>query len=334
MNLDTLLKKTARTLYLSARILPTSIRPAFTVAYLLCRYADTIADTHLLPAQRRLYWVQKFPQIVQAEKLEQQAVLLKEITGSSSNPYEKTLLTHLEDCLEELRHIEPDLKPFIVRVVKAVCQGMELDLQRFPQQKKAPAVPLQTRQELEQYCQLMGGEPGLFWSELIAYASPLLLPKEVFFELGQQIGNALQIVNILRDLPRDLRQGRCYFASEELTKVDLTVADLLLTKNSIRFAPIKKEWIGWGRKNLEQAAAYYAAIPKSQWRIRAAVAWPMLWTADTFYKLAQAPDLLNPTRRIKISKKRVYSTMMKSVLFVVSNRYFEKTLMAKLAQLH
>lgn len=334
MNLDTLLKKTARTLYLSARILPASIRPAFTVAYLLCRYADTIADTHLLPAQRRLYWVQKFPQIVQAEKLEQQAVLLKEITGSSSNPYEKTLLIHLEDCLEELRRIEPDLKPFIVRVVKAVCQGMELDLQRFPQQTKAHAVPLQTRQELEQYCQLMGGEPGLFWSELIAYATPLLLPKEVFFELGQQIGNALQIVNILRDLPRDLRQGRCYFAQEELAKVDLTVTDLLLTKNSIHFAPIKKEWIGWGRKNLEQASAYYAAIPKSQWRIRAAVAWPILWTADTFYKLVQAPDLLNPTRRIKISKKRVYSTMMMSVLFVVSNRYFEKTLMAKLAQLH
>ncbi len=334
MNLDTLLKKTARTLYLSAHILPDSIRSAFAIAYLLCRYADTIADSYLLPADRRLYWVQKFPQMVQAEKLEEQSLLLKEITGTSSNPYEKTLMAHLADCLEEFCRVDPDVKPLIVQVVKDVCKGMELDLHRFPQQKKAPAVALQTRQELEQYCQLMGGAPGLFWSKLIAYATPLLLPKEVFFELGQQIGNALQIVNVLRDLPRDLRQGRCYFAQEELTKVNLTVADLLLTKNSIRFAPIKKEWIGWGRKNLEQAAVYYAAIPKRQWRIRAAVAWPILWTADTFNKLAQAPDILNPTRRIKISKKRIYSTMMMSVFFVVSNRYFEKTLMGKLAQLH
>lgn len=333
MNLDTLLKKTARSLYLSARILPASIRPAFTVAYLLCRYADTMADTHLLAPQKRLYWVEKFPQLVQAENATEQTALLKEVTGQSNNPYEKTLLAHLQDCLEELQRIEPDLKLLIVQVVQAVCEGMILDLQRFGTQKGAPPVALKTRQELEQYCRLMGGKPGLFWSQLIEYATPLLLPKEVFFDMGQQIGDALQIVNILRDLPRDLRQGRCYFAQEELEKAKLTTTDLLLTKNSIHFAPIKKEWIRWGRKNLEQANVFYAAIPKKQWRIRAAVAWPILWTADTFNKLAQAPDILNPTRRIKISKKRVYATMLMSALFVLSNRYFEKTLMRKLNQL-
>lgn len=333
MKLDTLLKKTSRSLYLSARILPGSIRPAFGIAYLLCRYADTIADTQLLPAQRRLYWVKKFPQIVRAESLEEQAALLREVTGGSSNPYEKTLLAHLDDCLTELRRIEPDLKQLIAAVVEDVCAGMELDLQRFPQQKGAPAVALKTKQELEEYCRIMGGKPGLFWSQLIEHETPLLLARETFFDMGQHIGNALQIVNVLRDLPRDLRQGRCYFAQEELDNAKLTLQDLLFTRNSIRFAPIKKEWIAWGRENLVQAVEFYAAIPKKQWRIRAAVAWPVLWTADTFNKLEQAPDLLNPTRRIKISKKRVYTTMLMSPLFLLSNRYFEKMLLGKLKRL-
>ena len=119
----------------------------------------------------------------------------------------------------------------------------------------------------------------------------------------------------------------------KLEKEKLTPVDLLLAKNSIRFAPIKREWIRWGRKNLEQAVEFYAAIPKTQWRIRCAVAWPILWTADTFIKVAQAPDLLNPTRRIKISKDHIYSTMLLSPLLVLSNRYFEKCLMERLRRL-
>lgn len=333
MKLDTLLKKTARSLYLSARMLPDSIRPAFSIAYLLCRYADTMADTYMLPAQRRLFWVDKFPQIVRAENLEDRVTLLKEIRGTSENPYEKTLLVHLEDCLEGLRHVDPDLKPMIADVVQSVCDGMKKDLQYFPQNKGAVPVALKTRQDLLRYCDLMGGRPGLFWSKLIEYATQVLLPREVFFDMGIHIGNALQIVNILRDLPRDLRHGRCYFPQEELDKFKLTVQDLLLTKNSIRFAPIKRHWLRWGRENLEQAVDFYASIPKSQWRIRTAVAWPILWTADTFCELAATPDLLNPTRRIKISKKRIYSTMLASPLLVLSNRYFARKLMGKLNQL-
>ena len=333
MKLDTLLKKTARSLYLSARMLPRSIRPAFSIAYLLCRYADTMADTHVLPAQRRLYWVDKFPQIVRAENLEERVSLLKEIQGTSENPYEKTLLIHLEDCLEGLRRVDPDLKPMIADVVEAVCNGMKKDLQYFPQQKGSAPVALKTRKDLLYYCHLMGGQPGLFWSKLIEYASQVLLPREVFFDMGVNIGNALQMVNILRDLPRDLRNGRCYFPQEELDKYNLTIQDLLLTKNSIRFAPIKRYWISWGRENLEQAIDFYSAIPKRQWRIRAAIAWPIFWTADTFYELAVTPDLLNPTRRIKISKKRIYLTMLASPLCVLSNRYFAKKLTGKLKQL-
>jgi len=39
---------------------------------------------------------------------------------------------------------------------------------------------------------------------------------------GVRFGKGLQLVNILRDLPRDLRQGRCYLPTERLARVQLT----------------------------------------------------------------------------------------------------------------
>lgn len=333
MDLNTLLKNTSRSLYLSAKILPLSMRPAFGVAYLLCRYADTIADTEVLPISKRLDWIQQFPQIVRTHARDKQADLMRDLTGTSENPYETQLISHLTDCLDALNQIPTEQKQFIYEVVQAVCDGMCLDLTTFPNQKGAAPVALQTLAELTHYCRLMGGKPGLFWSQLIYHTHAIKMPQADFYELGQHIGDALQIVNILRDLPKDLQFGRCYFPQEQLAQEDMSIASLFLTKNSARFNPIKQYWLRWGKENLQHAFAYFRALPKRDWRTRAAVAWPILWTADTFNKLAAQPDLLNPAKRVKISRGRIYFTMLVSPVILVSNSCFEKWLSHKLKKL-
>ncbi len=49
-----LLKQVSRSFYLTLRILPDAIRPQIGLAYLLARATDTIADTSLVPVDRRL----------------------------------------------------------------------------------------------------------------------------------------------------------------------------------------------------------------------------------------------------------------------------------------
>ena len=39
-----------------------------------------------------------------------------------------------------------------------------------------------------------------------------------FFEKGIRFGKALQMINILRDIPEDLRFGRCYIPEQELSR--------------------------------------------------------------------------------------------------------------------
>ena len=333
MELNTLLKNTSRSLYLSVKMLPPPIRPAFGLAYLLCRYADTIADTALLPAPRRLYWVEKFPQLVREENTAEQETLARELSGTSDNPYEAALITHLTDCLTALKKIDPALKPYIYDVVQAVCEGMKIDLTTFPSDGGGAPAAFNTPQELALYCRLMGGKPGLFWSRLIYHTEAVKLPKETFFELGEKIGDALQIVNILRDLPKDIQNGRCYFPRTDLHDFNLTPADLKLKKYSKKFAPIQKKWTQWGTENLQHAATYYNAIPKRAWQVRAAVAWPMLWTADTFTKLGKTPDLLNAKKRVKISRARVYFTLLVTPFILLSNHLFTAWMQHKLKKL-
>lgn len=308
------------------------MRPAFGLAYLLCRYADTIADTELLPAQKRLFWIKEFPALVRQEDLTAAADLSQALTGTSANPYEAQLITHLPDCLRALSHISAEQKPFIYDVVSSVCQGMQIDLTTFPNAPKAPPVAFKTDDDLKNYCRLMGGKPGLFWSRLIRNAVPVQMPQEPFFDIGQKIGDALQMVNILRDLPKDLQNGRCYFPQTDLSAAGLQPADLLNPQTSAAFAPVRQKWTRFAAENLSCAYAYYRALPAPAWRLRAAVAWPILWTADTFLKLNKTTSLLNPQQRVKISRTHVYLTLLATPL-LLNSTLFDKVLQRKLKQL-
>lgn len=334
MEFETLLKNTSRSLYLSVQALPKKIRPAFSIAYLLCRYADTIADTPILPAFRRLYWIERFPHLLQEQNPEEITQLVQEISGTSENPYETELIKQLPPCLHILNGIEDDFRAYIMNVVYAVCEGMRMDLSFFPQESHAAPKPFDTPAELERYCRLMGGEPGLFWSRLIYHTARIEMPKEEFYELGKHIGDALQIVNILRDLPKDLRIGRCYFPRLDLEKAGLSASELLDSAHSARFEQVKRKWIAWGINNLKSGKSYMKQLPKTQPGLRASVAWPILWTADTLLKVYQAPDLLNPAKRIKISRGVIYRTLLATPLFLFSNAVFGNWLDHKLRRFH
>lgn len=330
-HLQELLKHTSRSLYLSAKLLPPTIQDAFGIAYLLCRYADSIADTSLLPPEKRLHWISLFPQTVAQKNAKIFEPLVGEISACADNPYEAELLRNLPECLAEFQKLPSNQQQATQQVVQAVCEGMQIDLQTFPDEKSGQVRAFSNEQALINYCHLMGGAPGKFWSTLIADTVSLSVEKNTFLALGQDIGDALQIVNILRDLPRDLRIGRCYFPEEDLQSCGLKATDLLDAKNSARFEPIKQKWIAWGREKLTAAYAYFAALPKLQARHRAAVAWPALWAGDTLNKLSLEPNLLNPAVRVKIPRARIYTTMLFTPPILLSNFLFNQWLAAKIS---
>ena len=329
-DLNELLKETSRSLYLSAHLLPTDARATFSVAYLLCRYADTIADTSLLPAEKRQSWIDIFPSLIAHPDTQKSEELIAEIITSNTNKSEEKLLRNFPMCLEAFNKLNDFQRQATLDVVNAVCKGMKIDLQTFPDEKSGKVKAFETPQELENYCHLMGGEPGIFWSRLIAHTHATSLHPNLFLSLGKDIGDALQIVNILRDLPRDLRIGRCYIPLDDLVNEGLIATDLLKPNFSHRFEPVKRKWINWARKKLTAAHRYFESLPLVQLRHRTAVAWPILWAADTLNLLEKETNLLDPNVRVKITRQRVYGTMAATPLLLLSDFAFSKWLDYKL----
>src|SRR5438067_1444672 len=66
--LTDLLKQVSRSFYLTLRVLPGAIRPQISLAYLLARASDTIADTALVPAATRLEALRALRQNILGEK--------------------------------------------------------------------------------------------------------------------------------------------------------------------------------------------------------------------------------------------------------------------------
>ena len=66
---------------------------------------------------------------------------------------------------------------------------------------------------------------------------------EKYSEMGIRFGKALQLTNILRDIPRDLKIGRCYLPASALSVAGLQPKDLLNPSNVGQAKPVLSRWL-------------------------------------------------------------------------------------------
>jgi farnesyl-diphosphate farnesyltransferase len=128
-----------------------------------------------------------------------------------------------------------------------------------------------------------------------------------------RFGKGLQLVNILRDLPVDLQNGRCYLPAMELAAHGLTPQELLISANEPRLRPVYNAWIERAEGHLRAGWRYTNTLPRGFVRLRLACAWPLLIGRDTL-QLLRTGKVLDPKNRLKVSRRKVRSIMRRSVL--------------------
>ncbi|HWV98807.1 MAG TPA: squalene/phytoene synthase family protein, partial [Candidatus Acidoferrum sp.] len=169
--------------------------------------------------------------------------------------------------------------------------------------------------ELDDYTYRVAGCVGEFWTRLCrAHLFPQAYLKDSWL-LAQSVrfGKGLQLVNILRDLPADLRQGRCYLPTERLASCNLQPVELLRPGNEPRLRPAYNDYLTKADFHLQAGWAYTNALPRGNIRVRLACAWPVLIGHETL-RLLWANNVLDPQRRISVSRRRVKRLMVRSVL--------------------
>jgi farnesyl-diphosphate farnesyltransferase len=311
--LKSLLRDVSRSFYLTLRVLPARIRPQIGLAYLLARTTDTIADTELVPVEQRLAALETLKKRIQGG---QGQLEFGELARHQGSPAERALLEQTDSSLKLLEALAPADQELVRAVLETITSGQELDLRRFAGASAERIVALQHETELEDYTYRVAGCVGEFWTKICrAHLFPKArLDDGALLRDGVRFGKGLQLVNILRDLPVDLRHGRCYLPAEGLAGCGLAPADLLAPANATRLRPLLDTWLNRAEAHLLAGWTYTNALPLGCVRVRLACAWPLLIGRETI-ALLRAGNVLDPQRRVKISRPQVKRIIWRSVLY-------------------
>jgi len=311
--LNNLLKGTSRSFYLTLRVLPGAIRPQIGLTYLLARTSDTIADTELVPLEQRLDALHKLRDRILGSSTA--PLNFGELAKQQGSPAERVLLEKAEDSLTSLQKLSPaDLK--LVRdVLTTIMGGQELDLRRFASASAENIVALETAAELDDYTYRVAGCVGEFWTRICrAHLFPnARLDEKQLIADGVRFGKGLQLVNILRDLPADLKKGRCYLPTQKLDAAKLLPETLLSPANEARFLPLFREYLDKAESHLAAGWTYTNTLPFGQYRVRLACAWPILIGVRTLDKL-RAANVIELQQRVKVSREEIRAIVKRSIL--------------------
>jgi farnesyl-diphosphate farnesyltransferase len=276
-----LLKQVSRSFYLTLRVLPAPICPQISLAYLLARASDTIADTEAVPRAKRVLCLRELQSLTRVPNLG--AIAEQQTTAG-----ERELLARLGECLDQLNTFSTVDCRLIQHLLETIITGQIFDLERFP---AGTLTALADDAELDRYTYLVAGCVGEFWTKMCQ--AHLAGMEHLDVEQGIRFGKGLQLVNILRDVSEDRRRGRQYVPD---------LADY-------------QRWLDCAVAHLDAGWQYTLAIPATQWRVRLACTWPIWIGLETIALLRHAA----PDQRVKVSRGAVNRLFIRSLLTCRSN---------------
>ena len=247
----------------------------------MARTTDTIADTDIVPLDDRLASLQALRERIAGKG--EGTLEFGELARHQASAAEQVLLENIELSLSLLNSLEPADIALVRQVLDTITSGQELDLRRFNGASPQNVTALRTGEELDDYAYRVAGCVGEFWTRMCC--AHVFRNGEVdetcLIAEGIRFGKGLQLVNILRDLPSDLRQGRCYLPSDHLEERGIAPADLLLPKTERKMRPVYDRHLTAARSHLEAGWSYTNNLPWRCIRLRLACAWPVLIGMET-----------------------------------------------------
>ena len=219
--------KSGSSFYYAFRFLPPPQRAAITAFYAFCREVDDVVDEVHDPG-------------VAANKL---AWWRKEVAsafaGQPNHPAMHALLPHTARYGIEPIHLQ------------AVIDGCEMDLRQSRYLDFAG---------LARYCQLVAGVVGEVAANIFGRSQAATVAY------AHQLGLAMQLTNIIRDVGDDARRGRIYLPMDELKQFDVKAGEILERKApwgySERFTQLMRLQAARAHRSYEEAFALLPAADR------------------------------------------------------------------------
>jgi farnesyl-diphosphate farnesyltransferase len=208
--LDDLLVKTSRTFALSIPRLPEPLRREVTVAYLLFRIADTLEDATLWSAARKREELARLDALLAHPRRAPAAELAARWLAEPplEHPGYLELLADVPAVLAAFEALAPGARALVGQHTRRTIERMAGFVERAAAGRQ---LELHDVPDLQAYCYAVAGIVGEMLTELFLLGSPVLAPVAPRLRANAaRFGEALQLVNILKDARGDAAEGRRY----------------------------------------------------------------------------------------------------------------------------
>lgn len=224
-NINTAARTNTNFLY-SFSLLPKEKNDAINTVYAFCRETDDIVDNEEDPADVKFKKIRMW-----REEFE------KALNGNSSYP----LLNHLNNVIKKFNM---PIEPFF-----ELIKGMESDLQTSR---------YKDFESLYLYCYRAAVTVGLMVIEILGYRTKNAKDYAI------NLGIALQLTNILRDIKYDAMNGRIYIPAEDLKRFGYTEEDLMNCRYNESFIELMRYECSRAREYFEKANGCFSKEDRKQ----------------------------------------------------------------------
>jgi farnesyl-diphosphate farnesyltransferase len=196
---------------------------------------------------------------------------------------------------------------------------------------------IETFADQNHYSYYVAGVIGYLFNDLLCHNGVITKAQKAnLHRYAHQFGLALQKVNILRDIAKDISENRRYWPSSLLKKYGLSYENLCLEENREKAICILQAQIRNARRYLESAIKYIMLLPKNALRVRMFCIIPLFMAIESYAKCAQSPGIFDSGTSVKITRMQVQEIVAKSGLWGASNdrllEWFSSSMAARGAQ--
>jgi farnesyl-diphosphate farnesyltransferase len=316
-----ILPAVSRTFSISIRLLPGELGAAIRCAYLICRIADTIEDERTFSADAKASLFDSLAAVLNDQSASRD-ISLRHLVESAprltSSRADQRLVENAASVFIAFRALPEVTRNHVRRWTNEMIAGMRKFVLAYPH-----GVRIQSLEEYKEYCYYVAGTVGYLVTDLWHEHSPSIGKRRyaLLRERCQGFAEALQTVNILKDVAKDAELENSIYIPEQLLQAHGGAhATIFLPERAHATRAALSTLIQLAWRDLEQAKAYVLAIPRRAVAIRLSCALPLLFAYATLRDLTRLVE--HPVRDgvVKISRAEVKSLTLLSFVGVLSNR--------------
>lgn len=272
MQLRETLRNVSRTFAISIEQLPSGLREAVTIAYLLFRVSDCLEDHDELDRVRKAELLRLWAQVL--ENSTPVTALTSALAHLDESDPEVYVARHADQLLDELHKLPESNQETILHHVHQTSLGMA----RW--QEHGPYV--ETEEEMDDYMFEVAGRVGYLLTDLFGWYSPFILKqKDKLRPLAREFGLALQTVNIIRGMRKDYERGWVFVPRTFYEPLGLTREGLFAQENQVEALQVIAHLADKAETHLQNGLQYIINIPPIHYRIRLACTWPLFFAIKT-----------------------------------------------------